>query len=361
MTKEAKNTVEENEVKENLDEKLSLRDALEIAVEGTKDGIQGTSSDSGGSERTEAKKEVVGDGVTENSSRSPEMPTGLEAPSEWTKEEKEDFKASSRGSQEAALRIHKSRSSKLEEIKTAKRELETYQKLAQDVEPFIKAMGMKESSPVAIQKALQMWKDFEHAENPYTAAASYLKAKGKEVPKEWFSEIKAEKESIKEEINPLRLQVEQINNRLAQEDVAKHRQFLSSEWQVFELEKNAAGSARYPDLNNTESGLRLAGNIGSLVSGESAVSQQFIATVKERIPNPTMQDLIREAYRFNGGKVDESEAARTQTTQSHLTKSNRAAASKPGRSTATSVSGPVKKFKTYREAAQAAMDELNNG
>lgn len=359
-------SVEKETTETEKPEGLTLRDALEVGLEATKSNESKKEANEprrdgkGSSNQTkiEVQKGANSTGKTtgsEPTSTSDAPP--LKPPAEYTKEEAEDFLQLSRKGQEAAIRIHQGRTGKLEEVKAAISELNHLKKLNEDVTPFLKAMGVKESSPVAIQKALQMWKEFEEAPDPRKAAANYLRAKGVEIPKEFLSNEGADK--IDPKIASLQEELKNVTDRLAQEDRAKVEATLNQAWSSFESEKNAAGTVRFPSLTNTEEGLKLSSNIGSLVSGQSDLSRQFIANAKARIPDLTYPKLFEEAYKWYGGKVDDSEAPRSQSQDTnHIARSRRAASSVPGRGAQTASKGPAKKFGSYREAAAAALAEI---
>lgn len=188
-----------------------------------------------------------------------------------------------------------------------------------------------------------MWREFEEGD-PREAAAAYLEAKGIPVPEGFLEKVEAKEDS------GLRKELDEIKNRLAQRDMQETGAVMLQNWQIFEGSKNAAGSPKFPDINENESGLRLASNIGSLVGGKSELSKQFIASVKSRIPDASPVRLFEEAYRYLGGKVDEtSTPSRTQDAQKHVKQSSQAAASRPGGGRAqTSTSGPVKKIRSQR-------------
>lgn len=369
MTDEEKSTegvsepvAEEVNKTEEPNKGLSLRDALEVAIEGHKepskdDDRARTTSDP--SERNKAEKTPDAGGNIQNKEPGTGGTPALEPPSEWDKEDKELFYQASPAQQQASLKLHKKRQSMLEEIKREKGDLEWVKDLTKYVEPYLKSVGEKMAPQEALILALKMRDEFEKGK-PKEAAAAYLKAKGIEPPRELLEENdEAEKENAK--IKPLQDELNSIKNRLAQEDMTKARAILTEAWESFEQEKNAAGGPKYPDIvGNTESGLKLSSQIGSLVSGTTDLSKQFIANAKARIPDLTFDALLKEAYRFVGGRVDEAEAPRTQDTQKHLVKSNRAASSIPGRSSRTTVSGPVKRYKTVREAAAAAIEYHRN-
>jgi len=325
-------------------EGLGLRESLEAAIEQIE-----APKDAPEKQEAPAKQE-------------PEKPAepALAAPGEWTAEEKADFAQLSRKQQEAALRLHKSRAQRLNDIKTAAAEYNHLKELANDVNPYLQSMGVKDSPTVAIQKAVKLWKELKESD-PKQAAAAYLRSRGIEPPAELIETGKQGAAELPAEVTARLQAVDALIMEQQQQKLASARQNLSSAWTNFEAQKNAAGTAKYPDLNESESGLALASNIGTLVSGNSDLSRQFLANLQARIPNLTVDRVLEEAYRFYGGKVDDSPAAtKSQSTQQHLIQSKRAAAPVPGRAPSSSRSEPVKRFKTYREAAEAALRQLHN-
>lgn len=348
-----------SDVQEDTDKALSLRDALEVAIEATEHDTGRAETDRAADRAASGDARPKSDaGGNQPSVPASEEEPPLQPPAEWNNEEKADFAASSRKQQEAALRLHRSRMSRLEEIKTAARDFEHVKRLADDIEPFVRALGVKEKPAVAIQKAVALWKQFEEGD-PKAAAAAYLRAKGLNVPRELIENQQAD--PLEEKLKPLQEELSSVKMKLAQEEHTKAAEALRQVWTSFEQAKNAAGGHRFPDIlpDKGEAGLRLSSQIGSLVGGHTPLSQQFIASVRARNPEATFETLLTEAYRFYGGRVDDSEAPKSQSPQQHLYKSNRAASSVPGRGAPAS-NGGVRRFKTYREALEAAKAELDS-
>ena len=343
---EVKEATEDTKLEENKG--VSRREALEVAIESLKP-----------ENKVEAPKvEIIEPKVEEKPTQTAPP---LSPPAEYNAEEKADFAMLSRKNQEAALRLHKSRQSKLEEIKAESAELQWAKDIAKEVTPFLKARGDKEPPYSQIVKALKMVNEVDS--NTKGAVAQILEAKGIKVPEGFLDEnpnVIPDK-LLQEKIAPLQEELNSVKARLAQEDQAKNEAFLFQNWQAFEQEKNASGKLKYPDLANPETGLHLASNIGSLVSGKTEMSKQFIANAEARIPDLTFPKLMLEAYRFFGGKVDESEAPRSQKPQNnHLAISRRAASSIPGRGVQTASVGSEKKFSSRREALAHALVTLNS-
>lgn len=339
------------EVTTEAPKEISRRDALEVALIADKDpGLDVSYKGKRG--REEAK-------IPEPKPEAPPVKV-LHPPSEWDKSEKEDFYASTPRGQEAALRLDKSRKGVLEELRVRRAELQHLERLSQDVEPFLRAMGNKDPSPVAIQKALKMWDQFEKAEDPRLAAAEYLRAKGKAdaIPEDWTASDAPTKQA--QENATLQKELNEIKQRLARDDHQRALEPVIQTLSEFEGAKNAAGKPKYPSFRSddtSEQGVKFGELFGSLVNGMTPFSKEFIARTQNRIPNLTKAQLLEEAYKFSGGVVDDSPAPRPQSTQKHLIQSSRAASSIPGNSSRSASHGAVKQYATRKEAIAAVLAE----
>lgn len=344
---------------ENVEEAkgLPLREALEVAIEASKPDTapskESAKSDDSGTRASVQDKASDGRKVPATSNADANL-SPFEPPAEYSAKERADFLRLPRESQEIQLRLDKSRKTRIDEIKAAAREYQEIKGLADTLTPYLKAVGVKQPTEVALKKAVQMWQEFETGD-PYQAAAAYLKAKGVNVPAEL---LKQESEGD-EKIKPLQNELNEIKQKIASAEQAQASTILQNVWSEFETTKNAGGDTKYPDINNTESGLRLSSSIGSLVRGDTELSKQFITNVQARIPNLTYPALLEEAYKYCGGKISEASTTRTQETQkSDIQRARRAASSVPGRGIASTASNGTKKFKSYREAASAALAAL---
>lgn len=360
---------------ENIEDKgLSMRDALEVSLialneeakpNGTPESKEPEQSTPEPEQNAAVSEEQGDDALSSDTDK--EEPGGLTPPSEYSKEEKADFMQLSRKGQEAQLRLDKSRRRLFEEakaekeaVKKAKAEYEGLKTLSDSLTPYLKALGAKESTEVALKKALTVWHDLEYGD-PNSNAAAYLKAKGQAVPKELLATPNGAipDKVFQEKINPLQQQLNQVTDKLAKAERSQQASLKLSVFDALRQEKNGAGKPKYPGLHDeSEDGLRFLRKIGSLVYDETPISRDFIAGMRAINPNITYDGLIREAYRLTGGKVDDSEAPKTQETQKHIVRSRIAASSQPGRGT-NPARNTVKKYKTYREAAAAALAELN--
>lgn len=321
--------VEVQEEKQPLTVEEDRRAALEAAIASTREP----------EEREEPEPELV-------AKVEPELPA-LQPPSEFTADEKADFLASSRKQQEASLRLHRTRT------QAFSREFGSTKKLTEGVRSYLDIMGKKGLSPEeAIQKAVAMYHEFD--EKPEEAVRSFLEAKKLDLSK--LSQPKDSSSSSSQENNSGQSDLREIKNWIENETRSRQAQSLGEVWTRFETSKNAAGTALFPDLNNTESGIELASKIGTLIS--NAEYQRAFKTLN---PNSTLEDMTVDAYQRLGGRIDQSEAPRSQSShKQHITNSRRASASVPGRGAQTATNSGGKKYKTYREAAEAAVASLNS-
>lgn len=364
------------ETVETETEGLSLREALEVGLEKTQESKNEDSSagvsESGSNAGREAEKRSDGvdsvsaaggtrsDGSGSAANAAAQETAGqkpiFDAPAEWSKEEKEDFQASSPKAQAAALRLHKARQGKLEEIKREAAELQWAKDYAKEVTTFAKVHGEKEPTQAQILKALKVTNEISKAKN-LPEVIEVLKAKNIPVPAEL--ERAASEEKTSDPVNNAVLErLNRLESERAEEARAKVTQTLNHVWSGFERETNAAGAPKYPDLGNHESGLRLASSIGSLVGGETELSKQFIAMVQQRIPGATYPKLLEEAYRYCGGRVDDSQPPKTQSTQQHIARARRAASIVPGSAMRNGTSN-ARRSLPLREAIQAAIEQEN--
>lgn len=333
---------------------LGRREALEVALELSKplDEIIAADEAESAKKPNRSAKEL-------KSEESKELPP-LAPPSEWNAEEKEDFNKSSRKAQEASLRLHKSRMKTLNEIKAGYSEINEYKDLIKNLNPFLKSVGINQPTEVALKKALMAWNEIENGDTK-KAVAQILKQKGIDVPDSFLSDNS--NPELEGKILPLQEKINQLESKITQGEQAQVVSQLQRAWGAFESEKNATGQSLYPDLGNTESGIAMASRIGSLVGGNTDLSRQFIANVKARNPDADMRTFFREAYVFNGGRINEaSHTAGTQPQNNNLKQMVRATVSQPSRAanSAANANGDGKKYKTYREALAAAMADLSD-
>lgn len=294
--------------------------------------------------------------------------TTLQPPAEYTKEEKEDFLALDRKGQERDLRLYgKNQNLRAEgqrlinESKNKEKELSWATNLATQVQDHMRSKGGKAATQEDLLNALEAVNAIAGANNASSVLeVMKLKVKGFKVSPELEAAIAGQNKSeVSPELKALQEEMKGIKDERQREKIAQDAATLNKEYISFEAEKNGAGQPRFPDLAvNTADSARLASQIGSLVNGQTALSQQFIADCQARIPGLTYQQLLREAYLIRGGKIAEAEAPKPEDPKKHLIRSNRAASSVPGRGlNGVAVTGIVKKV-SRREALERAAAEL---
>lgn len=281
----------------------------------------------------------------------------IKAPGEWTKEEQEDFRSLSRKQQEATIRVYQSRVNKMSELHKKLEEVKWADDFAKEMSVFLQSRGDRNPRETMIN-ALKFANQFggPDADEATTrrCAAEYLRAKGVTVPKEL--EIGDGDGTTNPEITPLQKQIVELQGRLDAQESAAINSAKMQVWQTFASSKNGAGAPKYSDINDTESGKALARLIGTLVTGRTELSRQFINSVQSRIPNLTPIALYEEAYKYGGGRIDNTEStARIQDPQKHIRNSNRAASSVPGRGVSKSDS-PARKL-SRKDALKLAVSE----
>lgn len=335
---------------------LSRRDALEVAIAAEKPEPKPDKVEVKAHVRTKTQKEE----------KAQEIKT-FEPPAEYTKEEKEDFRALTPKQQEAAIRLHSASQrhrrelqAEREAINKEKEEIAWGKELVTQITPYLKSVGEKIPTHQALINALKLRKEWEEGD-PREVAAAYLQAKGHKVPADLLSndDSTSSKKLLEEMLNPLHQEIKSLKEEKTKKEFQERVQMFGQSWNKFESETNAAGTPRYPDLQNAEAGLKLASSIGTLCNGQSATSQEFIRSVQARIPDLTYEKLFAEAYKFYGGRIDDSASApRPISQKQHIAKSNRAASSVPGSGGSLAGAGSVTKFKTRREALASSLREI---
>jgi hypothetical protein len=259
----------------------------------------------------------------------------LLAPAEWEQEDKEDFKSLTRKQQEASLKLHNKRQRYFDAVRREAEEVHHLRQIEQDITPYLQAMDKKGVDPrTAMFKAIQLYKAAESTPDEFVA--EFVKAKQLEGWTKAEAKEQAQKiildPSTQERINQLESELSGIRESKDRDTQEQFKTAFESHWNDFENATNDAGQKKYPDLNNSEQGIKLASNIGSLIGGQTELSIQFLNNVRNRNPEATYADAIAEAYKYFGGKVSESPQVPKVLKVNQQKNSNlRAAASIPGR------------------------------
>ena len=326
---------------------LSRRDAIEVAVTALKEEPK--------AKEPKAKK------IVEPVKEAPKF----EPPSEYTREEREDFLSLTPKQQEASLRLHKSRLKTIEEIKRERAELDRekiehghVRELGKQLEPLLKSRGAKESAYSLLAKAAQMVNEVDA--NPRQAILDLIKLRKLDVSDDLLKQLKGDDpidSKFSQELSDLRKEVNDVKSEKEALRLQHTNNQILAAWDRLGSQKNAAGKPRFPDLfDESEKGLRLASDVGSLVRNQHPHSAAFYQYLQARIPNPDDQRVLEEAYRWFNGAVDDSlEVPRTQNSKQHVAKMSRAIASTPGNS--VPVEQPITKKLSRREAIALAYQQ----
>lgn len=343
--------------KPERDEKgLSLRASLKAAMQEAKETEKGDKAAPSVAPRK--RKEVVFN-KEPSSEQTSKTTSRYEAPASFTPEEREVFASLAPEIQGRILKINESLVEKHKTLQRREEQVRWAEQIVQEAQPLIEKFGETMSPYQAIVKALKLRNDLETGE-PEAMAAAYLQRKGRPVPKELLERAQPSAGSAAE--SDLRKKVEELENRFKREELTRSAELHLTAWNSFTSQKNEAGANRYPDVNDTESGIQLATKIGQLVSGNTALSQEFIANIRSRNPHAGPIELLDAAYRYYGGRIDDSKPAQNTrkqpSTEEHLKRSAIAAASKPGSGGISS--DRVVKYKSTRDALAAAMRSLSD-
>jgi hypothetical protein len=282
-----------------------------------------------------------------------------QAPAEWSKEEREYFKTLDRRGRDIHLRLQQSRNADYrrrtseydKNVNHLKTEYGSLRQMADVVKPFIESAGMNGKDPYkALTEAVAVVKTINT--NPREAIAAILKLKGLR-PEDLTGPAPAS-EQLHEHVAPLQAEVNSLKQKIAAGERAQTGAYLGQVYDTVTREQNSAGATRFPDLNDTPQGIDLAQRVGRCIR-----SQDFQEAVRARNPNANIRDLIVEAYRWNGGRIDDTPTVPTpsRTPQEHVTRARRASASVPGRVGRAS-SAPRVKAKDLDHALDMAWEDL---
>jgi hypothetical protein len=334
----AEETVQEP--KQQEPEGLSTRDALAKAINEVREPkaeAQAKEPQSDTPTKTEIKAAVKAD---------------IDPPAEFNSAEKKAWVDGDIAAiQRAYRRVNDGRTAEVSRAQTSERQAiekaRPWQRLGEVAEPYIKAQGDLGVPPEqAMMNALALINSMK-SEKP-----SVIKAELKKIGIDLDAEDGAPKaddsklESLQSTVNALLQEREQ---RVFEQTKAV---FSDSITKLASL-KNRTGEPVFPDFyDSSESGKQLAAEIGSLTK-----NVDFQRGVLRRFPDADHQVLVREAYKYLGGKVSGEPVTVSQNDQKHIEKSRRAAASTPGRVVARDESSNLKGKLSNRAALQRALEE----
>lgn len=330
---------EVQEVKEF--DKLSPREALEKAISEKRDTsrIEDEPRDASKQEASQQVKQAV--------------QADLEPPAEFSAAGKEAWRNKDfAGVQKEFKRIHDSRTAEITRAQQAERQAreegKTYRELAKMAAPYIEARGAEGVTPEkAIMEALALINEFKKAD-PKTVKAELARI-GINLDESGQGSTDTN-------------QISTLQERLSKLEQEKEAQDFRSTTQIFAQSisslanlKTRTGEPVFPDfLDNSEAGIQFARELGSLTKDE-----RFQAGVLRRFPDADHTVLVREAYKYLGGRVSgEPVTVSKSTNPQQIEKARRAAASTPGgvvsKSSQSSLIGKL----SGRAAIQKALEEI---
>lgn len=325
-------------------EGLSRRESLEKAVEVLNNKAE------------EAKPEV------QQQAQPVQQEEEIEPPNSFSAAEKEAFrKGDIKAVNKAFARLEKERRSEVSQIHrdrdTFKKEKEafeneskTYKDLTAKLKPYIEAQGAKGVPPeTALLNALNLFdlikKDKAGAKAAIDEIPGEERIEQLENKNNLTSAEKSELRALQNEVNALKLEREQEKT----ERLANH---FDSVFLKLQSRKSASGISAFPDIQNNETGMQMAAEIGSLVK-----EPVFRNLVLRRIPDASLEQFVEEAYKQLGGRITEENNTRSlsENKSKHIQRSRLAASSIPGRSS-TTIAAKRKTLSRREALAQAAED-----
>lgn len=212
------------------------------------------------------------------------------------------------------------------EAEKERAEATTWRDLGKMAAPYIEARGLEGVTPqAAMMEALALVNEFKKGDP--SAVKAELKKIGIDLDK--APENRATASTIPDpKIEALQATVETLQKKEEQREAHRLIQTFDTVFAKMNSEKTRTGDPVFPDLLDTsEEGSKFAEELGSLT-----YDKRFQAGVVRRFPNADIETVIREAYKYLGGKVSgEAVKVSTKSNQEHIDKSRRATAAIPGR------------------------------
>lgn len=272
----------------------------------------------------------------------------LEPPAEFSAAGKNAWKSKDvRGIQQEFKRIHDSRTTEITRAQRAEREALAVAKpakeLADRVRNYLSVRG-EDNLPdeVKIAQALQLVDEMRKRDGD-SVRAELLKM-GIDLDKKGARADSADNNS---ELTSLRETVLELKKDKDAQEFNRTIQTFDSAFQTLTSQKTRSGEPLFPDLLDTsDEGKALAHEIGSLTRDD-----RFQAGVLRRFPDADFTTVVREAYKYAGGKVSsDTVTVSSASNQQQIERSRRAAAANPGR-TAPRVNESSLKGKLSNRAA----------
>lgn len=290
---------------------LSNRDALEKAISEKKETAEKPEVTKEEPSKTEVVQAVNAD---------PEPPAEFSAAGKKAWKDKDIA-----GIQREYSRINTSRVQEVtrlqSEVRKEREEAKTWRELGKMAAPYIAARGEEGVAPEkAIMEALALIQEFKKGD-PATVKAELRKI-GIDLDKAPSANAQSN-----DEIKTLRESQNRLEQYVQSQELQKTVQTFDTIFTSLNSVKTRTGEVPFPDLLDTsEKGMQFARELGSLTQDE-----RFQAGVLRRFPDGNLETVVREAYKYLGGKVSGEPVKVSTENPKHIEKSRRAAASTPGR------------------------------
>ena len=274
----------------------------------------------------------------------------IEPPAEFSAEAKKAWREKDFATvQKEYSRLHSARTQEITRAQQAERkaneDAKTWRELGKMAAPYIEARGQDGVTPQqAMMEALALIQEFKKGDP--ASVKSELKKIGIDLDQAPGTPAKVDDTKI----TTLQERLERLEAEREKESFQKTVQTFEQVFDKLGSEKTRTGDLVFPDLlDNSESGIQFAKELGSLTQ-----DQRFQAGVLRRFPNADLSVLVREAYKYLGGKVS-GEPVKVSPDTKHTDKARRAAASTPGRVVARNEQSNLNGKLGGKEAIRAAI------
>jgi hypothetical protein len=328
---------------EPKEEGLSNREALQKAIEKNREEKEGRAEPA---QRQEAATPSSAD-VKQALAEDIDPPPGFSKDGAKAWKEKDIA-----GIQKEFRRIDAARTVEVTRAQTAERQAIEKTKpitdLVDKVKTYLAARGDDTPDEIKIAQALQLVNTLRSSDRKSVKAE--LKAAGIDLDAEPSADGKTP-EAVDSRVQEA---LDALLEDKRQRDFAVVSQTFGHSIGTLAALKNRTGDPVFPDFQDTsEAGIQFAKEIGSLTK-----DAKFQQGVLRRFPDADHTVLVREAYKYLGGKVSgEPVKVSPQETQKHIEKSRRAAASTPGRVVARNESSNLIGKLSRRAALQRSIAE----
>lgn len=320
MTEETENkeVVTTNDiVEEDKSDKLSNRDALEAAISEKRQVSE------------EAKPIATEQNIT-NKEIKQAVDADIQPPAEFSAAGKKAWAEKNLSEiQKEYARIHTARTQEITRAQRAEREAredaKTWRELGKMAAPYIEARGQQGVTPQqAMMEALALIQEIKKGDP--SSIKSELKKIGIDLDSQ-NSHSSTAKNFDDSKINTLQERLERLESERENQRIQTLAITYDNVFKKVISEKTRTGETVFPDLlDNSEKGIEFAKELGSLTQ-----DQRFQAGVLRRFPDADLSTVVKEAYKYLGGKVaGESVTVSPENNTTHIVKSRRAAASTPG-------------------------------